>query len=240
VGMVPEEFGWTNSYTGDYIQGSPNSYTCDGSGLPSGCTPAPVANNPIIFGNFTTSSQLADGTCVLLQADGGAGTQVVSGGNTVTYEFPITTIYNAAQSGAGTQIQVRARITRDDHSGNVCVRNYTGIGLWPLTVCNADIDCDANPSEGRPIGSGILGGIPLNCNPNLVALDPVIVPANLLANNSQGIYSCSDLPDGGSTAQPFINQPAGCGGGVTDNNGVGGTNICFYTNAAANTFPYTQ
>ena len=333
VGLVPDEFGWTNSYLNDYVQGAP----IDGPSLPDGG----LFPNPVILGNFTTDTQNANGTCVITQQDGGAGIQtfvptatpdngatVLFGPlQTVTYEIPVALVYTNQAAGEGTQIQFAARITRDDGVSGACVRNYIGIGLWPAALCNVNNDCNPNPqpTNGRPLGSGILTGIPTTCNLNIGSQSPVVaannypaVPNIPCATDGQGTDTCMGFadgdagvgvppyttcsnivttpitptvactpatktsidscldggpggictanPDGGTSfcsssngvcAQPVldaigcgqgtsaagltfitISTNSGCGGGAVDNNNTGGTGICFYPNAAPNTFPY--
>jgi|GEM_PF-4506133 len=232
TGIVPEEFGWTNPYFGEYVQGSPNS------------TP-PITNNPVSLGNFTTDTQSANGTCIIQQKSPAiqkvpANTQANGPpvDTTVTYNFPFALVYTNPAGGEGTQIQLGLQIIRDDGSGNTCIRNYIGVGLWPTIVCNVDNDCNPNPqpNNGRPLGSGLLPGIPYACVSNLVPQDPVIIPANVLADGC----GCSDLPDGGSSPAPFLPQTGACCGGAKDNNNLGAPNICFFPNPAPNTFPYTN
>jgi hypothetical protein len=170
TGLVPEEFGWTNSYTGDYVECSPIT---DG---PS-CT-----DNPIILGNFTTDTEDVNGTCIIQGND--AGTQVVNG-VTVTYNFPSTLVLVQSAAGEGTQIQATVQITRQSGMAGVaaCVRNYTAIGFWPTAICNVDNDCNPLPQPDntppRPIGSGLLPGIPYTCSTTLVPQDPIFAPDNV-------------------------------------------------------------
>ncbi len=235
VGMVPEEFGWTNSYTNDYVQGA----LIDDAGYP----------NPVSLGNFNTDTQYANGTCIIAQQVGGAAQQqfvptgspngaatIVTGPlQTVTYSFPVAIVYTAPAAGEGTQIQVTAQVTRDDGVSGPCVRNYIGIGLWPAANCNTTSDCNPNPtpSAGRPLGSGVLPGIPTTCNLTIANNDPVLVPAT---GGYQDAYGCGD----GVTPVPFVNisTSSGCGGGSVDNNNTGGLGLCFYPNPSPTTFPY--
>jgi hypothetical protein len=309
TGLVPEEFGWTNQYLGDYVECGP---------FDPGCPDYPVA-----LGNFTADSEDENGNCTIQGFD--AGVQVVDG-VTVTYNFSTVLVYATAAAGEGTQMQATVTIARD-----TCVRSYTAIGLWPTAVCNVDNDCNPNPQPGnvpaRPLGSGTLPGIPLQCV-NAAANDPVIVPNNIpqvpaepctisgqvggkvvdscakdpLANpgtvcsnttatattatpctvTSAGTDSCvatdpttaclacdatgcapPDAPGTGvcgtitgvcavpyldafgctssdPTGAPYVIQPVGCGGGAKDNNGTGGTSICFFVGPSATTFPYLQ
>lgn len=213
TGMVPEEFGWTNQFTGDYVQGSPNS------------TP-PVANNPVIFGNFTTDTEDSAGTCTIQGTD--AGVQLVNG-VTVSYDFKNVLMLVQAAAGEGTQMQASVTITRTDPAspGTACVRKYTALGLWPSALCNVDNDCNPYPQPGanRPLGSGLLPGIPYTCNSGLVAQDPILVPT-------------SSALCGETVATPFILENSGCGGGSLDNNGTAGTSICFFQNPSPTKFPY--
>lgn len=220
TGLVPEEFGWTNAYTGDYVECSPLNnvnYT------------TPCTRDPIIYGNFTTDTQDSNNTCTVQGTD--AGSQLVNG-VIVTYNFPTTLVYTNAAAGEGTQVQGTAQITRASQMPGVpaCVRNYTFTGLWPVTKCNVDNDCNPNPqptiNPPRPLGSGILPGITTACNLNPTAAgttDPIVIPT---ANNC------------GAAGSPYILGTLGCGGPAKDNNGVGGTDICFYTNASATKAPW--
>jgi hypothetical protein len=215
VGWVPEEFGWTNSYTGDYVECSPINdvnYT------------TPCTDNPVIFGNFTTDTEDSNNTCTVEGTD--AGTQLINGIQ-VTYNFGSTLVYTNASAGEGTQIQANVTITRATATAS-CSRSYVALGLWPVVLCNVDNDCNPNPQGSatppRPLGSGLLPGIPTNCNTGLVSQDPIQVPA--------GEGFC------GPDATPFINLTVGCGGGAKDNDNTGGANICFYQSPSATSFPY--
>jgi hypothetical protein len=300
TGMVPEEFGWTGGYTGDYVQGSPNS------------TP-PVTNNPVIAGNFTTDTEDVNNECTVMGT--APGVQLING-VTVSYNYTSMLVYTNAAAGEGTQIQADVTITRTD-GVNTCTNNYTALGLWPETVCNVNDDCNPNPEPaiGRALGSGILTGIPVKCDLTLVAEDNVIVPGNIpvdppvactidgmgndscAANGQECVNTtttgggvactvaadgtdscdadptsteacvtcdasgCTPVAPGGSgncgtiagvcavpyldgygcpSPQPYTLLTGGCGGGAHDNNGTGGTNLCFYVNASATApFPYT-
>ncbi len=226
VGMVPEEFGWTNPFTGDYVQGSPNSSP-------------PIANDPIVRGNFTTDTQSANGTCIISQQDGGQAVQLFTpsgapGPQTVTYSINDAVVYTNPAAGEGTQIYYPLTIIRDDGSGNVCVRHYIGVGLWPTALCNVDNDCNPNPqpSNGRPLGSGVLPGIPVTCNLTIGNNDPVLVPDSDLT-----LVGCNTTPP---SSLPFANLSPGCLGPAIDNNNTGGTGVCFFPNPSPTTFPYTN
>ncbi len=237
VGWVPEEFGWTNAYTGDYVQGSPNSAMQPDGGFP----------NPVAFGNFTTTVQDLNGTCTVIGLDG--GTQNVNGVST-TYDFSRVLVYTNPAGGEGFQIQATVTITRDDGTGVACVQAYVAIGLWPSALCNVDNDCNPSPqptdNPPRQLGSGILPGTPYHCAADLPGNDPIIVPAAYLEasqvnGNSPG--NCpyvTSLPDGGYEAAPtpYALLTGQCGGATLDNNGTNGVNICFYPNPAPTTFPY--
>ncbi len=225
TGLVPEEFGWTNTYTGDYVQGSPNSNP-------------PVTNNPIALGHFTTDTFDANSVCTITPTS--PGVQVING-VTVTYQFTSVLMYAAAIAGEGTQMQAQVSITRTSAAGGTCIRNYTAIGLWPSVLCNIDNDCNPLPQPGanppRPIGSGLLTGIPVACNLSLVANDPIKVPAADLA-----VVACGD-----GTDQPWLEQTNGCGGGAKNNNGISvnpnppsQTGLCFYSSPSPTKFPYLQ
>jgi hypothetical protein len=219
TGLVPEEFGWTNQYTGDYVE-------C--GQFDPGCT-----HNPISLGNFTADVEDENGNCTIKGSD--AGQQEVNG-VLVTYDYTNVLVYATAAAGEGTQMQATVTITRDDGVGAACVRSYTAIGLWPTAVCNVDNDCNPNPqpnnSPPRPLGSGTLPGIPLQCV-NAAANDPILVPGDFLGPDG---FGCTD----GSTDEPYVIQTVGCGGGAKDNNGTGGTSICFFVGPGPTTFPYLQ
>jgi hypothetical protein len=220
VGWVPEEFGWTNSYTGDYVECSPINdvnYT------------TPCNDNPVVFGNFTTDLEDSNNTCTVMGTD--AGTQLINGIQ-VTYDFTSTLVYTNASAGEGTQIQANVTITRATATAS-CSKSYVAIGLWPIALCNVDNDCNPLPqgesvTPPRPLGSGLLPGIPANCNLGLVAQDPIIVPG------ADQFGGC------GTVDTPFINLTLGCGGGAKDNNNTGGAGMCFYVNPSATTFPYVN
>jgi hypothetical protein len=321
VGMVPDEFGWPNPYRNDvglrdYVECTPtNNPLYAARGLPA------CVDDPIIFGNFTTDVEDSNNTCTITGTD--AGTQLVNG-VLVSYAFTNTLVYTNAAAGEGTQIQANVTITRASQTPGVaaCVRNYVAIGLWPIAVCNVDNDCNPLPqpdnNPARPIGSGILTGIPVVCNLLFAAEDPIIVPNNIPqvphvacaidgmgtdtclgfadgdAGVGNGLTVCSDLvatnispavtcsvddqgndscdsatgPGGvcdttagvctsvtGICAQaqldrvgcgtgvvdgglPFITLSGGCAGPAKDNNGTGGTNVCFFAGPGPTTFPY--
>jgi hypothetical protein len=67
------------------------------------------------------------------------------------------------------------------------------------------------------LGSGILTNIPVSCGLDIPSLDPVITPNG-----------------------PYIGLTGGGGGGSKDNNGTGGTGVCFFTGASPTVFPYTD
>ncbi|MGO9063161.1 MAG: hypothetical protein ACLQIH_00315 [Myxococcaceae bacterium] len=216
--MVPDEFSYTTPFTGDYVQGSPNS------------TP-PVANSPLVLGNFTTDVVSAQGTCVIVM-DGGPGTQVIAepaGNQTVQYSYPTATVYSTPAAGAGTQMEASAIITRTDATtGDVCTRNYNLLALWPTAVCQVDNDCNPNPqpsnSPPRPLGSGVLPGIPTNCNATMVTMAPVMVDTS---------SSCSPSP------YILATTSNGCGGGSINNNSIAAFDgVCFFQNFSPTTFPY--
>jgi hypothetical protein len=306
TGLVPEEFGWTNGYTGDYVAGGPNTGGPD---------------NPVILGNFTTDLEDANNTCTIMGTS--PGVQVING-VTVSYNYTSTLVYTNAAAGEGAQIQADVTITRTD-GATTCTNTYTGIGLWPTAVCNVANDCNpqAQPALNRALGSGLLTGIPLVCDTTLVAEDPIVAPNNIpqvpdlvCTLNGEGDDTCASDPaanpgtvcsnlvsTGGATActvgadgtdpcatddtstetciacdasgcapagagnsgtcgtqtgdcavpyldaygcgdgvkgdgQPYIILTGGCGGGAHDNNGTGGTNLCFYTGASPTAFPY--
>jgi hypothetical protein len=199
TGLVPEEFGWTNSYTGDYVQGSPIT----GSST----------NSPIILGNFTTDTEDPNGTCTIQGTD--AGVQVVNT-VTVTYAFPSTLVLVQSAAGEGTQIQAAVTITRQSGLAAVpaCIRNYTALGFWPTAICNIDNDCNPNPQPDatppRPIGSGLLPGVPFACNMGLVAQDPIFAPDNVpsttpatpCAIDGMGTDTCAAFADGDAGVAP--------------------------------------
>jgi hypothetical protein len=215
TGLVPEEFGWTNSYTGDYVECSPIT---DGPA----CT-----DSPIILGNFTTDTEDVNGTCTIQGTD--AGTQVVNGVQ-VTYSFPSTLVLVQSQAGEGTQIQASVTITRQSATPGVaaCVRNYTALGFWPTAICNVANDCNplpqpdlAPPGGPRPIGSGLLPGIPYTCSigaGGLVGQDPIIAPDNVpstdpatpCAIDGMGTDTCAAFADGDAGVAPgsCLNQTA--------------------------------
>jgi hypothetical protein len=287
VGFIPEEFGWTNSWGNtngllDYVECTPtNNSLYAANGLP------PCTDDPIIFGNFTDVRADSNEICTITDTD--AGTQLINGVQ-VTYNFTKTSVYTAAYGGEGTQMQASVTITRQTAgptgpTGPACVRNYTAIGLWPTTVCNVDNDCNPFPQPSnnppRPLGSGVLPGVPVVCNLAFVGLDPVIVPNNIpqvpflpctisapdpvtgkttdscVADGAPGT-ACSDLSaDGGSGicavpildavgcgdgvfdgGTPFLILTGNCAGGAHDNNGTGGTSMCFFSGPGPTTFPY--
>jgi hypothetical protein len=237
VGWLPEEFGWSNGYTGEYIEGGPNSAVQPDGGFP----------NPVAFGNFTTTLQDTNGTCLVAGTDG--GTQNINGINT-TYDFTKVLVYTNPAAGEGFQIQANVTITRDDGTGVPCVQSYVAIGLWPSALCNVDNDCNPNPQPNgnppRPLGSGLLPGTPYVCATDLAGSDPIIVPAPYLeATKANGTppESCpyvTTLADGGLQASniPYALLSGPCGGGTKDNNGTNGVNICFYPSPSPTTFPY--
>ncbi len=83
TGLVPDEFGWTNAYTGDYVEGSPNSAT-------------PVTDNPIILGHFTTDTEDPSGSCTITPTS--PGVQLVNG-VLVTYQYTTAILYVTAAAG---------------------------------------------------------------------------------------------------------------------------------------------
>jgi hypothetical protein len=216
TGMIPEEFGYTGGYTGDYVQGSPNS------------TP-PVTNNPVIFGAFTTDTEDVNNTCTVKGS--APGVQLING-VTVSYDYSNVLVYTNAAAGEGTQIQAAVTITRDDGVGPACVNNYTAIGLWPSTLCNVNNDCNPNPQpqQNRALGSGILTGIPVECNLTLAAEDPIFVTGAMFLADCE----CGD----GVTPAQYVLQTGACCGAAHDNNGTNGTSLCFFTNASPTAFPY--
>ncbi len=231
VGWVPEEFGYTNSYPDLNANGLQDYVEC--TPLNNVLYATPCTHDPISYGNFTTDTEDSANTCTVLQTD--AGTQLI-GNVLVTYSYTKTLVYTNAAAGEGTQIQADVTIVRASQTPGTpsCVRDYTGIGLWPVILCNVDNDCNPNPQPSitppRPIGSGLLPGIPYTCNAGLVGQDFVSVPGDVLAND----WGCGD----GVTAQPFLPLTLGCGGGAKDNNGTGGTSICFFASPSATQFPY--
>jgi hypothetical protein len=232
TGLVPDEFGWTNPFTGDYVEGSPNS------------TP-PVTDNPIITGAFTTDTEDANGTCTI--APTSPGVQLVPNAVDsvlVTYQYNTALLYVTAAAGEGTQMQAQVTITRQSQIAGVpaCIQNYTAIGFWPTVVCNIDNDCNPLPQPDatppRPIGSGLLPGVPFACDKTLVPEAPIFIPADDL-----GDFGCGD----GTDAEPFILQTPGCGGGAKNNNGIlvtangaGQSGVCFFASPSPTKFPYTD
>ena len=230
VGWVPEEFGYTNSYPDLNANGSRTMW----SALPSTTcsTRRPAPDDPISYGNFTTDTEDSAHTCTVLQTD--AGTQLI-GTVLVTYSYTKTLVYTNAAAGEGTQIQADVTIVRALRRPERRPASGTTRALvWPVILCNVDNDCNPNPQPSitppRPIGSGLLPGIPYTCNAGLVGQDFVSVPGDVLAND----WGCGD----GVTAQPFLPLTLGCGGGAKDNNGTGGTSICFFASPSATQFPY--
>jgi hypothetical protein len=233
TGIVPAEFGWTAQYLTtlnqlqDYVECTPeNASLYQTLGVGGGADGGPCVDNPIVYGAFTTDTEDSNNTCTIAQSD--AGTQVVNG-VLVTYSIPSAVVYTNAAAGEGTQIQMKVTITRQTPTAS-CARSYTAIGLWPSALCNVNNDCNPLPQPGntppRPLGSGILTGIPLVCDLTLPGLDPTIVP--------------SDAFCGTATPLPWISLTPSCGGGAKDNDGTNGSGNCFYTNASPTTFPYTQ
>jgi hypothetical protein len=242
TGLVPEEFGWTNQYTGDYVE-------C--GQFDPGCT-----NSPIALGNFTADVVDENGNCTIAGSD--AGVQVVNG-VTVTYDYSTALVYANAAAGEGTQMQATVKITRDDGVATACVRSYTAIGLWPTAVCSVDNDCNPNPQPGntppRPLGSGTLPGIPLSCNLTMVAQDPIIVPDNIpdvptvtcgvnglghdtcAANGEEcinlvftpGATACTVDSDGNDSCDPTPTSPQAClacDANGCDFAGAGNSGVC--------------
>jgi hypothetical protein len=223
-GFVPEEFGWTNAYTGDYVECTP---------LNNVLYATPCTRDPVAYGNFTTDTEDSNNTCTVQGTDGGS--QLVNG-VVVTYNFGTTLVYTNAAAGEGTQIQGTVQITRASQTAGVaaCVRNYTFTGLWPVALCNGpgsgadpNNDCNPNPqptiAPPRPLGSGLLPGIASSCNSTLSGQDPIVIPSD---------DNC------GLAGSPYILGTLGCGGPAKDNNGTGGTSICWYTNASATKAPW--
>jgi hypothetical protein len=241
TGLVPEEFGWTNSFTGDYVECSP-------------ITDGPTClDNPIILGNFTTDTEDVNGTCTIQGND--AGVQVVNG-VLVTYNFPSTLVLVQSEAGEGTQIQATVQITRQSAIPGTppCIRNYTALGFWPTAICNVNNDCNPLPQPDntppRPIGSGLLPGIPFTCSNTLVPQDPIVVPGAYYADPNGAYQGCgTPLADGGVGDSPFILQTGGCCGGAKNNNAIADnvgsgpdqptqSGLCFYADPSVSTFPY--
>jgi hypothetical protein len=222
VGLVPEEFAWTNAYTGDYVEGSPNSILPDGGN-------AGITDVPIAYGRFSSDKPDPGGFCYIEGIAPGA--QYINGVR-VAYAYTSVSLYDAVVAGQGSQLEASVTVTRDNGMGNPCVRRYTALGLWPAVVCNVDDDCNplAEPSAQppRPLGSGLLPGIPTVCAMHLAPQDPVIVPAAVLSGTGCG-----------GRDEPYILQPAVCGGANKNQNGIpvsiadGGTGLCFYPNASS-------
>jgi hypothetical protein len=234
TGLIPEEFGWTNTYGNfnglpDYVECTPtNADLYAANGVGGGADGGPCVDNPISFGAFTTDTEDSNNTCVIAGSD--AGTQVVADGTLVTYNYTKVLVYTNAAAGEGTQIQANVTMTRQSPTAT-CTRQYVAIGLWPAAVCNVDNDCNAVPQPSitppRPLGSGILTGIPTVCDLTIPGMDPVIVPSSSFC--------------GTPTDQSYISLTPGCGGGDKDNNGVdipGSSGLCFFTGASPTAFPY--